>query len=482
MYKFDFLSSSPRNFIFQKNTNKTNFGGFLSVIYFIIFLIVSIYYLLSYYNEDNYSIQYLFHEKILSFEEYYERIQSNKYNPNFLFDVFLDINTKEEYINRFHIIDRIATTRNYYINQTEAKKRNISEIDWMIVFECDRIDRECSLNKNITNASSISLYMQYNGFILDHQKRTAQLYREDNDISHVLNLTFSFRRPTYMIYKWNNIKYREEKELFSIFKNEDENEYIGLTIKSIDTSIISLNESDSNLFSYVFDFKNFRMHKYRILGQIKFIIDFNHYDEYRRTSKSFWDAIANICSLNMVLLNGFSIIIGNFYSNDYNNYKIMEKIFFNLNNQRENNEKKIIEKIEIHNDSNITDNLISNSNKENNIMISDEGAINDDNNELLEDNNIIEENYNLPELNFCDFIFNNIHDNKCCCKINRQNIIHKCNEIISKYYSIEYILYYQIKIENLLKDYRWNDPRLNIFESNELISQLKENISSFNFN
>ncbi len=115
-------------------------------------------------------------------------------------------------------------------------------------------------------------------------------------------------------------------------------------------------------------------------------------------------------------------------------------------------------------------------------MISDEGAINDDNNELLEDNNIIEENYNLPELNFCDFIFNNIHDNKCCCKINRQNIIHKCNEIISKYYSIEYILYYQIKIENLLKDYRWNDPRLNIFESNELISQLKNNISSFNFN
>ena len=197
---------------------------------------------------------------------------------------------------------------------------------------------------------------------------------------------------------------------------------------------------------FFFDFKNFRMHKYRILGQIKFIIDFNHYDEYRRTSKSFWDTIANICSLNMVLLNGFSIIIGNFYSNDYNNYKIMEKIFFNLNNQRENNEKKIIEKIEIHNDSNITDNLISNSNKENNIMISDEGAINDDNNELLEDNNIIEENYNLPELNFCDFIFKNIHDNKCCCKINRQNIIHKCNEIISKYYSIEYILYYQIKI------------------------------------
>ena len=477
MYKFDFLSSAPRNFIFQKNSNKTNFGGLLSIIYFIIFLIISIYYLLSYYNEDNYSIQYRFQEKVLKPEEQYKRIQSDKYNPNFLFNVSLDIDTKEEYKSRFKIMD---TSRDYLISQTEAKKRKISDINWMIVFECDRIGGKCELNENITNSSFISLYMKYNGFILDHQNRTAPLYRKDNNISHALNLTFSLIRPSYMTYKWNNIKYREEKELFSIFKNVDENDYIGLTIKTADTSVLTLNLDDNYLFTYIFDLKDLSFHRYRTLGQIRFNIDFNHYDEYKRTSKSFWDAIANICSLNMVLLNGFSIIIGNFYSNDYNNYKIMEKIFFNLNNHRQNNEKKIIEKIEIHNDSNITDNLISNCNKENNIIISDEGAINDDNNELLEDNNIIEENYNLPELNFCDFIFNNIHDNKCCCKINRQNIIHKCNEIISKYYSIEYILYYQIKIENLLKDYRWNDPRLNIFESNELISQLKNNISSFN--
>ena len=60
MYKFDFLSSAPRNFIFQKYSNKTNFGGLLSVLYLILFLIISLYYLISYYNEDNYSILYYY--------------------------------------------------------------------------------------------------------------------------------------------------------------------------------------------------------------------------------------------------------------------------------------------------------------------------------------------------------------------------------------------------------------------------------------
>ena len=53
------------------------------------------------------------------------------------------------------------------------------------------------------------------------------------------------------------------------------------------------------------------------------------------------------------------------------------------------------------------------------------------------------------------------------------------SEIISKYYSIENLLYNQIKLENLYKDYKWNNPSLNKFGNNELIIQLKNLISSF---
>ena len=58
-----------------------------------------------------------------------------------------------------------------------------------------------------------------------------------------------------------------------------------------------------------------------------------------------------------------------------------------------------------------------------------------------------------------------------------QQIISKCNEIISKYYSIEYIIYNLIKLENLFRDYRWNNPALNNYENNELIIELKNLIS-----
>ena len=54
------------------------------------------------------------------------------------------------------------------------------------------------------------------------------------------------------------------------------------------------------------------------------------------------------------------------------------------------------------------------------------------------------------------------------CKNNRQEIISKCNKLISQYYSIDNILYNQIKFENLLIDYKWNNPDLNKLDNNEL--------------
>ena len=82
----------------------------------------------------------------------------------------------------------------------------------------------------------------------------------------------------------------------------------------------------------------------------------------------------------------------------------------------------------------------------------------------------------MPKLRFIDFLFNNIYIEKLC-KLNKQKIIDQCNKIISKYYSIELVLYNQIMFENFLKDYKWNDPGLNNFDNNELIIQLKNFIS-----
>ena len=45
-------------------------------------------------------------------------------------------------------------------------------------------------------------------------------------------------------------------------------------------------------------------------------------------------------------------------------------------------------------------------------------------------------------------------------------------EISKRYNSIENIIYNQFMIENLLKDYKWNNPRLNSIKNIELINKL----------
>ena len=96
----------------------------------------------------------------------------------------------------------------------------------------------------------------------------------------------------------------------------------------------------------------------------------------------------------------------------------------------------------------------------------------EENNKIISEEIIDESDINFPKLSFISYIFNNIYSQKCCNRKN-QKFICKCNEIVSKYYSIENILYNQIMIENLLKDYKWNEPKLKRIESNKLINGLK---------
>ena len=97
--------------------------------------------------------------------------------------------------------------------------------------------------------------------------------------------------------------------------------------------------------------------------------------------------------------------------------------------------------------------------------------------EIIQDSNDLDDKSKgfLPKLNFYDFIFNNIYC-KTRCPSNKQELINACNKIISKYYTMEYIIYNQMRLENLFKDYKWNDPKLSNFEKNKMISDLESYI------
>ena len=84
-----------------------------------------------------------------------------------------------------------------------------------------------------------------------------------------------------------------------------------------------------------------------------------------------------------------------------------------------------------------------------------------------------ESSEHLKKLHFFDFLLNNIYFEFLFKKNNPQQIINMCNEIISNYASIDSIIYNQILFENLMKDYKWNNPELKNLDYNNLIFELK---------
>ena len=78
----------------------------------------------------------------------------------------------------------------------------------------------------------------------------------------------------------------------------------------------------------------------------------------------------------------------------------------------------------------------------------------------------------LNELCCCEYVFNNFYC-KCCKKYNSQDLINKVKDITYEYLSMERLLYNQILLENLIKDYRWNNPALYDIQNSEVIIKLR---------
>ena len=202
------------------------------------------------------------------------------------------------------------------------------------------------------------------------------------------------------------------------------------------------------------------------------------YTEYIRSKKSILDVFADIGALFSTLYSVFSFIF-NFYSQNFDNYKILKEILstpgiFEIRNKRiilKANSNKIEE--------------IPFNKKLSEINTNDNGIISIDSCKTIPNNSSrlnlslkeefkFKENYNNKSkgIKFIYFILENMY---CKCKNIRKeyNIIDICNNILSKYSSIESILYNQIIFENLLKDYHWNDNNLKIIGNNYLIKKLK---------
>ena len=191
------------------------------------------------------------------------------------------------------------------------------------------------------------------------------------------------------------------------------------------------------------------------------------YERYSRKKISFLDVLADVSALASTVLDLMALAYGFLYEENYDNYKIIENILTKKMNIIINNQKIIKEddeedKIELK-----TDLIESNSSEENEKI-----GISIKENTQGEEKKY-KENLDLPSPNFLDFLFNKLYF-KCFGPSSKQNLIDSCNDIVAKYITIENILYNQMKLEYLWKDYKWNNPQNEIGQKDGLILGLKE--------
>jgi hypothetical protein len=93
--------------------------------------------------------------------------------------------------------------------------------------------------------------------------------------------------------------------------------------------------------------------------------------------------------------------------------------------------------------------------------------------------NLNEKSIKMPKLQLSDYLLNNVYNLKIWKSI-KQEVITLCKEILLKYFSVERLLYNQIKLENLFLDYKWNNPNLKYIKNNEYIDKLKNKLNELN--
>ena len=301
MHPLDFISDSPNLFILHKESNKTNFGGFIFLLYIITIIGIIIYYCINYSKDNNkFTVQSLMHFNLKTDEEIEARNKDEKFNQNisFLFNLtHNNINLGD----KFKILDN--NNKSESINRGSDFNSRTNEFDIQIYYECEK--ENCSdFYENFIEGkdenNKYKLELLYNGFTLEHQNEDQPIQKNAIFIQRY-NLQFN---KSYLINNiWENIFYSEK-----FWNGKGINQSCGYI---------------DHFYKYEYDLE--QNEKKIFLAQITINNNYLKYIEYKRVKFSKIDLLANLLSLFSNLFLGARIFI-KFYSKKFNNYKIIENI------------------------------------------------------------------------------------------------------------------------------------------------------------
>ena len=493
MRKIDFISQGPQLSIFKEDANKTNLGGFLYLIYIIVLILLAIIYLFDYISNEKYEYDYTLVKRTLDQEIEDEDMNSTLYsdlncwfvlgkdgsdmeknnitgNENFLMvDVSLLTKKaktgKDREENGYLVINTKDNDEEYIIKPGDniENKKKIGDFALGVLYRCD--GENCDIREeDKIKVTSYYLYMGYKGFKLDHQN-------PDKPIQPLPKNTYWFETVQFLentnivYFFWGLIQYEEEKGIFS--KTYDNmvgntNTYYAGNIKSKETYT-----DDGHLRNLPnsMNIKDEKGNHFIMLLYLDFIPDPTNYERYSRKKISVLDVLADVSALASTVLDLMALAYGFLYSQNYDNYKIVEniltkKMHVNLNRKiEEDNDEKT--KIELKSD------LLDDKKEEKENIIFSENAGEE------KQRKIPSENIDLPSPRFIDFLCHNLYF-KCFGPSSRQALIESCNDIVANYITIESIFNNQIRLEYLWKDYKWNNQQYEVKQKDDLILDLRE--------
>ena len=472
MRNFVFLIESPNFFIFKKEANKTKFGGLLFIIYIVFMFCISLTYFVDYFINDKYMIEFRLMKNLKSFKERNKLNEIDDFNP--LINISIELYNRYDDIlsDRFVLFN--AFKNNTMIERGKNFETRVTDLRFGIYYKCEsglNNSYNCSLKEEDQTYLNYYFYINYTGFNLDHQSNSKPLEMGE-DIYFSDEFPFFFDYVLLRDLYWEVVKYKEEKgisRLWDMMKGL-KNEYISGYISSTESHVAD------NYVEIIQDEMN--SSKYRLVSLIYLNNEHFQHSEYKRRHIGFLDILSTIGALFPTIKIAF-IFIFQYYSKNFDGYKIIESLLYNNIQKKKIADNINNKEIELTQDYNKSSPLMNNNfHDENQLSINDVKSGDDD---IVKEKNMsfefIDKNEykNLKKFSFIHFFFNNINC-KCCNAFKQQEILSTCKEILSKYLSIESILFNQIIIENLLKDYKWNNPKLKLLDSNDLIIKLKNKI------
>ena len=313
MHFFDFLSSSPKLFIFQKETAKTNFGGILFCLYIIIMISISLAYIINYAIHDKYTFEIKKIDNTTNNE--IPLSEGNKQLPYEELDKDEELNPLLNItINawgRFRIYDRSyekylegdctdEDESDYLYNITRRVSQGLNRNDYGLE-EGLKFHYICG---NDSNCSSIDTEIDFGGFLfwytgykLDHQADIP--FQIDRDELYIFPKNFdtiALDKILIIEFDWEVIQYKDKQSIFdSLMNNKKEITTFGHfkpEFKHFETEIIHKEK-------YIKYKKDDKGNKIYYMNFLTLYFNNNHFEYilYERTKIEILDILASIGAL-----------------------------------------------------------------------------------------------------------------------------------------------------------------------------------------